>query len=180
VALPNEKNILEWYYVISGPTGTPYEGGLYLGKIKFPPEYPFKPPSILMITPNGRFETNKRLCLSMSDYHPETWDPLWSVGSILNGLLSFMLENTPTLGSLKTSESEKRRLATISLEFNQTIPIFRKMFAQYCKEISTTPTPNTTSENTKHPHTHVKHSDFTLLYIAGFMLFIIAINSQFG
>eukprot|EP00965_Chrysotila_dentata_P083261 2746833-Pleurochrysis_carterae.AAC.2 len=22
---------------------------------------------------SGRFETNKRLCLSMSDFHPETW-----------------------------------------------------------------------------------------------------------
>jgi ubiquitin-conjugating enzyme E2 J2 len=32
-----------------------------------------------MITPNGRFETNRRLCLSISDFHPETWVPTWSV-----------------------------------------------------------------------------------------------------
>ena len=24
-------------------------------------------------TPNGRFKTDFRLCLSMSDYHPDTW-----------------------------------------------------------------------------------------------------------
>ena len=30
-----------------------------------------------MLTPNGRFKTGIRLCLSMSDYHPETWNPLW-------------------------------------------------------------------------------------------------------
>ena len=36
-------------------------------------DYPFKPPSLLMVTPNGRFETGQRLCLSMSDFHPETW-----------------------------------------------------------------------------------------------------------
>ena len=50
-----------------------YLGGTYHGKLIFPSNYPFSPPSILMLTPNGRFSTNTRLCLSMSDYHPETW-----------------------------------------------------------------------------------------------------------
>jgi len=40
-------------YVIIGPPNTPYEGGVYQGKLKFPSEFPFKPPSIYMITPNG-------------------------------------------------------------------------------------------------------------------------------
>jgi ubiquitin-protein ligase len=46
-------------------------------------EYPFKPPSIRMLTPSGRFEPNQRICLSMSDFHPETWNCMWSVSSIL-------------------------------------------------------------------------------------------------
>ena len=33
------------------------------GKVIFPPQYPYKPPSILMLTPNGRFATNTKLCL---------------------------------------------------------------------------------------------------------------------
>lgn len=90
-AAPLEKNILEWHYVITGTEGTPYEGGFYHGKLKFPPEYPMKPPSVIMCTPNGRFEINRRICLSMSDFHPETWNPLWAVGSILTGLYSFMV-----------------------------------------------------------------------------------------
>ena len=45
----------------------------YHGKVVFPNDYPFKPPSIFMLTPNGRFETGRRLCLSMSDFHPELW-----------------------------------------------------------------------------------------------------------
>ena len=49
-------------------------GGVYHGKLLFPAAYPFKPPSILMLTPNGRFAVNQRLCLSMSDYHPESWN----------------------------------------------------------------------------------------------------------
>ena len=88
-AHPLENNLLEWHYVLDGPAGSPYEGGYYHGLLRFPPEYPFKPPSILMYTPSGRFETNVRICLSMSDFHPESWNPMWSVSSILSGLLSF-------------------------------------------------------------------------------------------
>lgn len=79
------------HYVVCGPENTPYEGGYYHGKLVFPKEFPFKPPAIYMITPNGRFKTNTRLCLSISDFHPDTWNPSWSVSTILTGLLSFMV-----------------------------------------------------------------------------------------
>ncbi|DBA02699.1 TPA: hypothetical protein N0F65_010524 [Lagenidium giganteum] len=107
-AAPLETDILEWHYVITGTEGTPYEGGYYHGKLKFPKEYPMKPPSVLMLTPNGRFEVNRRICLSMSDFHPETWNPLWSVSSILTGLYSFMLEDQNTTGSITTTEEQVR------------------------------------------------------------------------
>lgn len=55
-AAPKETNILEWHYVIEGPKGSPYEGGFYHGTVVFPSEYPYKPPSIQMLTPNGRFK----------------------------------------------------------------------------------------------------------------------------
>ena len=95
-AQPSESNILEWHYLIHGPPNSAYHNGLYHGKLVFPRDYPYRPPAIYMITPNGRFKTNTKLCLSMSDFHPETWNPLWSVSSILQGLLSFMLEDTAT------------------------------------------------------------------------------------
>ena len=65
----------------------------------------------MMLTPNGRFNTNTRLCLSMSDFHPESWVPAWSVGTILNGVLSFMLESTPTVGSVEKSTAERQQAA---------------------------------------------------------------------
>nr|CCA17577.1 ubiquitinconjugating enzyme E2 putative [Albugo laibachii Nc14] len=128
VAAPLHSNILEWHYVIVGTSESCYEGGYYHGILRFPPEYPMKPPSVLMLTPNGRFKTNQRLCLSMSDFHPETWNPMWSVSSILTGLYSFMLENQSTLGSIVTSEAQKRRYAAASLEYNCSSPVFRKLF----------------------------------------------------
>ena len=79
LACPDPNNIFIWYYVLFGLIDSPYDQGVYFGKIIFPKEYPLKPPGIEMITPNGRFEVNKRICMSMSDYHPETWNPAWNV-----------------------------------------------------------------------------------------------------
>jgi len=134
-AAPLPSNILEWHYVVTGPEKTPYEGGVYHGKLVFPREFPFKPPSIYMITPSGRFKVNTRLCLSISDFHPDTWNPAWSVSSILTGLVSFMVEKTPTLGSLETSDYTKRQLAIQSLEFNLGNKIFVELFPEICDEI---------------------------------------------
>ena len=129
VALPNESNILEWHYVVEG-TGV-YDGGTYHGKLIFPKDYPLKPPSVIMMTPSGRFKPNRRLCLSMSDFHPESWNPMWSVSTILTGLYSFMMETAPTFGSIDTTDSEKRKLARLSLDFNIRDKNFCNIFPEY-------------------------------------------------
>ncbi|EDV23885.1 uncharacterized protein TRIADDRAFT_27042 [Trichoplax adhaerens] len=135
-ATPLSSNILEWHYVVIGPEGSPYEDGYYHGKLVFSRDYPFKPPSIYMITPNGRFKCNTRLCLSISDFHPDTWNPAWSVSTILTGLLSFMLEKTSTLGSIETADFTKRRLAWESLQYNLNDAIFRECFPDIVEVIS--------------------------------------------
>lgn len=117
----DEANVLNWNYLLEGPKDTPYEGGWYWGKLRFPKDYPYKPPSILMMTPSGRFESNTRLCLSMSDFHPETWQPAWSVATVLKGLLSFMCEESPTAGAVDPPPplEERRKLARASMEWNK-------------------------------------------------------------
>ena len=146
-AAPLESNLQEWRYVLQGPPDSPYAGGLYQGKIRFPDDYPFRPPAIMMLTPNGRFETDRRLCLSMSDYHPELWVPAWSVATILNGVLSFFLEDEPTTGAVVTTEREKRRLRDASAAFNDGDPIYRGLFPELVggalfEDATATPTPS--------------------------------------
>ncbi len=135
VAVPNESNILEWHYVLEGPTddpNSPYKGGIYHGKLIFPREYPYKPPGVIMLTPNGRFKPNRRLCLSMSDFHPESWNPMWSISTILMGLCSFMLDDKPTTGSIETTVATKRKFAGESLEYNvKQDKLFCSLFPEY-------------------------------------------------
>ncbi|PNW79926.1 hypothetical protein CHLRE_08g372400v5 [Chlamydomonas reinhardtii] len=135
-AHPSPSNLLEWHFVLEGAKGTEYDGGVYHGKLVFPADYPFKPPSISLFTPNGRFATNTKLCLSMTDYHPESWNPMWSVGTILTGLLSFMYDTQATTGSITTSRAEKERLAAESLAFNAKNPTFRKLFPAWIEELT--------------------------------------------
>lgn len=127
-AAPLESNILQWHYVLEGQEKSDYSGGYYHGIIEFPKEYPFKPPGIKMMTPNGRFKTHTKICMSMSDFHPESWNPMWSVGSILIGLHSFMLEEAVTYGSITTTSADKRKLAVESLKHNLTNKQFCELF----------------------------------------------------
>ena len=104
LACPDPNNIFSWYYCIFGLKDCPYENGYYLGKIIFPKEYPLKPPRIEMLTPNGRFKCGERICMSMSDYHPESWNPAWNVQTIIIGLISFMCTDERTTGCIVTSD----------------------------------------------------------------------------
>lgn len=134
-AEPDPSNMLVWHYCVRGPIDTPYEGGYFHGKLIFPKEFPFKPPSIFMMTPNGRFKINQRLCLSISDFHPDTWNPAWSVGTILTGLISFMVEESSTYGSMEASSVVRRRLARNSASENLKNEIFVELFPDLVKEI---------------------------------------------
>nr|AJE25532.1 ubiquitin-conjugating enzyme [Starmerella bombicola] len=134
-ARPSDQDILQWYYVITGPPDTPFAGGQYLGDLKFPPNYPYSPPSIRMLTPSGRFDPGARLCLNMSDFHPETWNPAWNVSTILTGLLSFMCSSEITTGAMQTSTQKKIEFSKRSVKWNMRNPIFIELFSDIHEEI---------------------------------------------
>lgn len=109
-----------WHYIITGPEDTPYHGGQYWGTLIFPSNYPFAPPAIRMHTPSGRFQPSTRLCLSISDFHPRSFNPAWEVSTILIGLLSFMTSEEMTTGSVSSTEAERKYLASKTRWWNST------------------------------------------------------------
>lgn len=42
--------MFEWHFTVRGPPDTEFDGGRYHGRITLPPEYPMKPPSIMLLT----------------------------------------------------------------------------------------------------------------------------------
>jgi len=118
-AAPLEENLFEFHFTVRGVAGTPFERGVYHGRILLPPEYPFKPPSIIFMTPNGRFEVGKKICLSVTGYHPEFWRPAWGIRTVLLAVIGFMpTSGEGAIGALDYTDSERRALATQSLTWS--------------------------------------------------------------
>ncbi|KAK1756916.1 ubiquitin-conjugating enzyme/RWD-like protein [Echria macrotheca] len=114
-ATPLETDLFEWHFTLRGPPGSVYAGGIYHGRIVLPPAYPLKPPSFRFVTPSGRFETNREICLSISGHHEETWQPAWGLRTALVALRSFMeTDARGQLGGLDTTDAVRRRLAAES------------------------------------------------------------------
>ncbi|CAO3678336.1 unnamed protein product [Rhizopus microsporus] len=117
-AHPLEDNLFEWHFTIRGPDGTDFEGGRYHGRILLPSEYPFKPPEIMFLTPNGRFELYKKICLSITGFHPEFWQPAWGIRTILLAVIAFFpTEAKGAIGGLDYTQAERRQLARRSREW---------------------------------------------------------------
>ncbi|KAJ8078551.1 hypothetical protein PM082_012834 [Marasmius tenuissimus] len=116
-AAPLEDDIFEWHCTIRGPQGTEFEGGLYHFRILLPAEYPFRPPSLMVLTPNGRFELNTKICISFTSYHEELWQPAWGVRTGLQGFFPLKGQAAVGVGSIEFPTSERKRLAALSREW---------------------------------------------------------------
>ncbi|RDA84685.1 hypothetical protein CP532_3515 [Ophiocordyceps camponoti-leonardi (nom. inval.)] len=117
-AEPLESDLFEWHFTFRGPPNSVYSQGIYHGRIVLPPTYPLRPPSFRFTTPNGRFEANREICLSISGHHEETWQPAWGIRTALVALRSFMETDAKgQLGGIDTTDAVRRRLAQESGPF---------------------------------------------------------------
>lgn len=61
----SEDDYFNWIAMFSGPEGTPFEGGVFEAELKFPEDYPLKPPEMRFLDrmwhPNGIFASSKDL-----------------------------------------------------------------------------------------------------------------------
>ena len=118
-AKPLDDNLFEWHFTFRGPEDSEYDGGFYHGRITLPPEYPMKPPSIMLLNPNGRFELNKKICLSISGYHPESWQPSWSIRTAILAIIGFLpTKGEGAIGSLDYTANERKLLARKSCSYS--------------------------------------------------------------
>ncbi|KDN45260.1 UBC-like protein [Tilletiaria anomala UBC 951] len=119
-ASPLETNLFEWHFTLRGPQDSDFENGIYHGRITLPPQYPMMAPDIMLLTPNGRWEVNKKICLTFTGFHQETWQPAWGIRTALLGVQTFMGASQDAavgIGALDVESTERRRLAETSREW---------------------------------------------------------------
>ncbi len=129
-AHPTNDNIFLWYFVFIGPPDTPYANGQYFGSILFPNNYPNYIPTVVFYTPNGRFETNKKICLQFAD--KQYWNPKLSVNAVLLGIVTFMCTSDGlTIGWVKPDSEARIKFAKESKRTNcETIKLFKIEFPE--------------------------------------------------
>lgn len=73
----------------------------------------------MFLNASGRFQTATKICLSVTGFHPEHWQPAWGARTMLIAIRNhFCVEDRGALGYLEMTEVERRRLAIESRHFN--------------------------------------------------------------
>ncbi|XP_064389465.1 ubiquitin-conjugating enzyme E2 E3-like [Halichondria panicea] len=99
---PKGGNLFEWTASIEGPAESAYEGGHFLLELRFPSDYPFRPPKVIFKTRIYHCNINSQgvVCL---DLLQDQWTPALNVGKLLLSLtllLSNCNPNDPLVGSI--------------------------------------------------------------------------------
>lgn len=90
----DDTDIYTWRGRICPPKGSNYHGGYFYLDIKFPTDYPFKPPRIRFLTrifhPN--INTNGTICL---DILSEKWSPALTISKVMMSICSWLDDPNP-------------------------------------------------------------------------------------
>nr|XP_054753735.1 LOW QUALITY PROTEIN: ubiquitin-conjugating enzyme E2 J1-like [Lytechinus pictus] len=85
-------------------------------ELKDPTEQYFAQP----LDPTGRFEVGTKICLSISGHHPETWQPSWSIQTVMLAIIGFMpTKGEGAIGSLDYTPDEKKCLPEPQIQFKK-------------------------------------------------------------
>jgi len=96
----DDTEMLQGYAMIVGPSETPYFGGFYFFKLKYPTDYPHSPPSVTYCT-NGdgiRFNPNLykcgKVCISLlNTWRGEQWTSCQTISTVLLTLCTLLCKN---------------------------------------------------------------------------------------
>lgn len=88
-AQPLEDDLMTWTAIITGPEGTPFEGGTFSLVLSFDENYPQHPPEITFLSEifHPNIYANGDLCL---DILKSRWSPSFDVLSVLLSIQSLL------------------------------------------------------------------------------------------
>ena len=90
----DEKDQFTWQATIMGPDDSPYAGGVFFLNIRFPTDYPFKPPKMAFTTRiyHCNVNSNGSICL---DILKDQWSPALTISKVLLSISSLMTDANP-------------------------------------------------------------------------------------
>jgi ubiquitin-protein ligase len=92
---PEENDITQWKATIFGPEDTPYHGGVFSLDVKFPTNYPFKPPKISFITPIYHCNINNSGGICLDILKDSGWSPALTISKVLLSICSLLADPNP-------------------------------------------------------------------------------------
>lgn len=93
-AFPSLQSAYEWKAFIYGPDDTAWEGGVFRLTMKFPDEYPNKPPVVKFLTPmfHPNIYEDGKICL---DILQNQWSPMYDLTAVLTSIQSLLGDPNP-------------------------------------------------------------------------------------
>jgi ubiquitin-conjugating enzyme E2 D/E len=90
----DDNNIFVWSATLIGPEDSPYAEGVFLLKINFPNNYPFKPPQITFETKifHPNISSSGSICL---DILQSNWSPALTITKTLLSISSLLTDPNP-------------------------------------------------------------------------------------
>ena len=96
----DDTDMMKGYAMIIGPSDTPYFGGFYFFKLKYPRDYPYAPPIIKYYTNSNAIRFNPNLytcgkvCLSiLNTWRGEQWTSCQTISTVLLTLCTILCKN---------------------------------------------------------------------------------------
>ncbi|GBB85271.1 hypothetical protein RclHR1_11830002 [Rhizophagus clarus] len=82
---PTDDDLFHWQATIMGPSDSSYSGGVFFLDIRFPNDYPFKPPRIGFTTKiyHPNINDNGNICNCCMNILKEQWSPAFTISKVL-------------------------------------------------------------------------------------------------